>query len=70
MRGGESMRLFVHCIGLTNQELEKLNIKTQASLRVNTQNGLTQIKAVGMCDDLIAIVAIITTFKTFEVHLE
>lgn len=63
------MKLFAHCIGLTDQELEKLNIKTQASLRVTTQNGLTQIKAVGIYDDLLEIVNIITSFNTFEIHL-
>lgn len=64
------MRLIANCIGLTDQELEKLNIKTDASLRVITRNGLTQVKAVGIYDDLIEILTIITTFHTFEVHLE
>lgn len=70
MRGGESMKLYAHCIGLTDQELEKLNIKSRASVRISTQNGLTQIKAIGIYDDLIELVAIITSFHTFEVHLE
>lgn len=64
------MKLIANCIGLTDQELEKLNIKTDASLRVITRNGLTQVKAVGIYDDLIEILTIITTFHTFEVHLE
>lgn len=63
------MRLFAHCIGLNQEELDKLNIKTRCSLRVSTQNGLTQIKAVGIYDDLLEIVNIITSFKTFEIQL-
>ena len=63
------MRLIAYCIGLSNDELKKLEIKTQASLRVSTQNGMTTIKACGIYDDLIEIVAIITSFRTFEVHL-
>lgn len=70
IEGGDEMRLIANCIGLTDQELEKLNIKTDASLRVTTRNGLTQVKAVGIYDDLIEILTIITTFHTFEVHLE
>lgn len=63
------MRLIAYCIGLSNDELKKLDIKTDASLRVSTQNGMTTVKAVGIYDDLLEIVAIITTFHTFEVHL-
>ena len=63
------MKLFAHCIGLSKEELEKLNIKTTASLRVVTQNGLTQIKATGIYDDLLEIVNIITSFNTFEIRL-
>jgi len=63
------MRLFAHCIGLNQEELDKLNIKTRCSLRVTTSHGLTQIKAVGIYDDLLEIVNIITSFKTFEIQL-
>ena len=64
------MTLVAHCIGLTNQEVESIkNINTTASIRIVSQNGLTVIKAHGIYDDLIEIVALITTFKTFEVNL-
>lgn len=63
------MKLFAHCIGLSKEDLEKLNIKTTASLRLVTQNGLTQIKATGIYDDLLEIVSIITSFNTFEIRL-
>lgn len=63
------MKLIAHCIGLSKDELDKLNIKSNASIRVTTSHGLTQIKAIGIYDDLIELLAIITSFHTFEVHL-
>ena len=65
------MTLVAHCIGLTDNELNNLNnFKTRASVRIITQNGLTVIKAKGIYDDLVQLVSIITTFKTFEVNLQ
>ena len=64
------MKLVAHCIGLTEQELNQLNIKTRASVRIITQNGLTVINARGIYDDLLELVNIITSFKTFEVNLQ
>lgn len=64
------MKLVAHCIGLSDQELEKLNIKSNARIKIDTANKLTNIRAIGIYDDLIELLAIITTFKVFEVHLE
>lgn len=65
------MTLVAHCIGLTDQELNNLNnFKTRASVRIITQNGLTVINARGIYDDLLELVNIITSFKTFEVNLK
>lgn len=64
------MTLVAHCIGLSDQELKKLDIKSNARIKIDTANQLTNIRAVGIYDDLIELLAIITTFKIFEVHLE
>ena len=65
------MTLVAHCIGLTDHELNNLNnFKTRASVRIITQNGLTVIKAKGIYDDLVQLVSVIKTFKTFEVNLQ
>lgn len=65
------MTLVAHCIGLTEKEIDSIkNIETRAGVRIITQNGLTIIKAKGIYDDLIQLVSIITTFRTFEVNLQ
>lgn len=64
------MKLVAHCLGLSKTELDKIsNFKSDASVRIVTQNQLTQIVARGIYDDLIQLVSIITEFKTFEIQL-
>ena len=64
------MRLVAYCIGLTDQEIERIkSIKNDAGVRISTSNGVTTVKGVGMYDDLLEYVVAITSFKTFEVHL-
>lgn len=64
------MKLVAHCLGLSKSELDRLsNFKSEASVRIVTQNQLTQIVARGVYDDLIALVAIITEFKIYEIQL-
>lgn len=64
------MKLVAHCLGLSKSELDRIcNFKSEASVRIVTQNQLTQIVARGVYDDLIALVSIITEFKTFEIQL-
>lgn len=65
------MKLVAHCIGLTDHEIDSIKkLETRASVRIITQNGLTVINAKGIYDDLIQLVSIITTFRTFEVNLQ
>lgn len=64
------MTLIAHCIGLTEKEVESIKkVNNRASVRIISQNGLTVVKAKGIYDDLIEIVALITTFRTFEVNI-
>ena len=64
------MKLVAHCIGLSDQEIQKLkSIKSNAAIRIESSHGLTNITARGIYDDLLEIVSIITEFKTFEIHL-
>lgn len=65
------MTLVAHCIGLKEEEVKKLqDIKSRASIRIISQNGLTVVNARGIYDDLMEIVAIITNFHTFEINLQ
>lgn len=64
------MKLVAHCLGLSKSELDRINnFKSDASVRIVTQNQLTQIVARGVYDDLIALVSIITEFKIYEIQL-
>ena len=64
------MKLVAHCIELSKSELDRLsNFKSEASIRIVTQNQLTQIVARGVYDDLIELVSIITQFKIYEIQL-
>ena len=64
------MKLVAHCIGLSKSELDIINnFKSEASIRIVTQNQLTQIVARGVYDDLIELVSIITGFKIYEIQL-
>ena len=65
------MKLVALCIGLSDQEIQKLrSIKSNAAIRIATSNGLTNLTARGIYDDLLEIVNIITSFKVFEIHLQ
>lgn len=64
------MTLVAHCIGLNDQEIQRLkSIKSNAAIRIEYSHGLTNLRAKGIYDDLLEIVSIITEFKTFEIHL-
>ena len=64
------MKLVAHCLGLSKSELDRINnFKSDASVRIVTQNQLTQIVARGVYDDLIALVSISTEFKIYEIQL-
>ena len=64
------MKLVAHCIGLSKSELNRINnFKSEANIRIVTQNQLTQIVARGVYDDLIELVSIITQFKIYEIQL-
>ena len=68
--GGDKMRLIVHCLGLSDKEIQTIkSIKSRASIRINTQNQLTTINACGIYDDLLEVIVAVTKFKNFEVHL-
>lgn len=64
------MKLVANCIGLSDQEIQTIkSIKSEASIRVSTDHGLTTIIARGMYDDLLEVVMAIVKFRTFEIHL-
>ncbi len=64
------MKLVAYCIGLSDAEIKTIrDIKSEASIRVVSQNGLTSIIARGVYNDLLEVVVAITKFRTFEIHL-
>lgn len=65
------MKLVAHCIGLSDQEIQKLKtIKSNAAIRIESSHGLTNLTARGIYNDLLEIVNVITSFKVFEIHLQ
>lgn len=64
------MQLVAHLIGLTDEEVRSLRrIDTDARVNVKSQNGLTTLTAFGIYDDIISLLAVITKYKNFEVHM-
>lgn len=64
------MKLVAYCIGLTEAEINTIkSIKNNAGVRINTSNKVTEIKGIGIYDDLLEYVVAITNFSTFEIHL-
>ena len=64
------MRLVAYCIGLSEAEINTIkSIKNNAGVRIRTSNKVTEIKGVGIYDDLLEYVVAITSFSTFEIHL-
>lgn len=70
MIGGDSMKLIAYCIGLSQDEIDKLKaIRIDGRLNVYTYNKVTTVHAAGQYDEMVSILAVVTSFKVFEAHL-
>lgn len=70
MIGGDSMKLIAYCIGLSQDEIDKLKaIRIDGRLNVYTYNQVTTVHAAGRYDEMVSILAVVTSFKVFEAHL-
>ena len=64
------MKLIAYCIGLSEDEIKKLkDVKIDGRFSIYTYNQVTTVHAAGRYDEMVQILAIVTSFKIFEAHL-
>lgn len=72
MKGGDDVRVVVHCKDLGADDIKYLkSIKSgHARVKVNVDGDYAMLVAEGIYDDLVNIIVQATCLKNFEVHLQ